>query len=196
MIINNFNGARNVTTLRSVTEGRLSDWTWLDLLFLFLGRFKGYALVLYSNPSSSIQARHVLEGQEVKGHALDCDWLKYGIVESVSLHSKCLFVDELPPDYRDMGEFRKLFSVAVNPPYCQVIWLLTQKPMMNPNSKWILTLRMWDAWLWLLVGTGPWSLWPLIITLLYERHFVRSIGSHLMYSTYVIGGTRKEGNCP
>ncbi|TRY75631.1 hypothetical protein TCAL_09736 [Tigriopus californicus] len=84
------------------------------------GRFKGYALVLYSNPSSSIQARHVLEGQEVKGHALDCDWLKYGIVESVSLHSKCLFVDELPPDYRDMGEFRKLFSVAVNPPYCQI----------------------------------------------------------------------------
>ena len=81
------------------------------------------------------------EGREVRdGHALDCDWLKAhkadgqaGQAETaeseegesspaaeISLHSKCLYVDRLPPDYRDMGEFRRLFSAVVSPPYCQV----------------------------------------------------------------------------
>ena len=41
-------------------------------------------------------------------------------VAEISLHSKCLYVDQLPPDYRDMGEFRRLFSAVVSPPYCQV----------------------------------------------------------------------------
>ena len=73
------------------------------------------------------------------GHALDCDWLKAHKADGqagqsenaeseeesspaaeISLHSKCLFVDRLPPDYRDMGEFRRLFSAVVSPPYCQV----------------------------------------------------------------------------
>ena len=73
------------------------------------------------------------------GHALDCDWLKAHKADGqagqsenaeseeesspateISLHSKCLYVDRLPPDYRDMGEFRRLFSAVVSPPYCQV----------------------------------------------------------------------------
>ena len=92
-----------------------------SLFSYFSGHFKGYGLVLYSSKASSIQARHVLEGTEVRGgHVLDCDWLKFGLVEEVSLHSKCLFIDRLPDNYRDMGEFRKLFSAVVNPPYCQV----------------------------------------------------------------------------
>ena len=36
------------------------------------------------------------------------------------LHSKCLYVDRLPPNYRDMAQYRKVFSVVKNPPYCQV----------------------------------------------------------------------------
>ena len=72
------------------------------------------------------------------GHVLDCDWLKTqngagaeqeggtaadnatAAADEISLHSKCLYVDRLPKDYRDMGEFRRLFSAVVNPPYCQV----------------------------------------------------------------------------
>ncbi len=34
--------------------------------------------------------------------------------------SKCLFVDNLPSQYRDMAEFRRVFSVVAKPPYCQV----------------------------------------------------------------------------
>ena len=93
----------------------------LSVSVSFPGIFKGYCLVLFRNKSSTIQARHVLEGHVVRGgHILDCDWLKPGLAEEVSLHSKCLYIDKLPPDYRDMGEFRKLFSSVVNPPYCQV----------------------------------------------------------------------------
>ena len=91
-------------------------------LFFFAGTSKGYGLVKYESKSSSLQARHVLEGYEVRnGHILDCDWLQYSNRESItSLHSKCLYVDKLPPDYRDMAQFRRLFSKIVNPPYCQV----------------------------------------------------------------------------
>ena len=31
-----------------------------------------------------------------------------------------LFVDKLPAGFRDLAQFRKLFSSIVNPPYCQV----------------------------------------------------------------------------
>lgn len=107
------------------------------------GEFKGYALILYQSKTSSLQAKYVLEGRVVRdGHLLDCDWLKMqtgsgagaGVEQQegadpaaaipsaaeISLHSKCLYVDQLPPDYRDMGEFRRLFSAVVSPPYCQV----------------------------------------------------------------------------
>ena len=90
------------------------------------GQFKGYACVRYSSKSASLQARHVLEGHEMRnGHILDCQWLKHRQSQSeepehYSLHSKCLYIDKLPADFRDMGQFRKLFSTVVNPPYCQV----------------------------------------------------------------------------
>ena len=31
-----------------------------------------------------------------------------------------LYVDKLPAGFRDLAQFRKLFSTIVNPPYCQV----------------------------------------------------------------------------
>ena len=31
-----------------------------------------------------------------------------------------LYVDKLPVGFRDLAQFRKLFSGIVNPPYCQV----------------------------------------------------------------------------
>jgi hypothetical protein len=31
-----------------------------------------------------------------------------------------LYVDQLPEGYKDMAEFRKIFSQLVSPPYCQV----------------------------------------------------------------------------
>ncbi len=91
------------------------------LLFLNIGDSKGYGLIKYSSSEAAAQARHLLDGRSVGNtHIIDCDWLSSGHVTFASLHSKALYVDNLPPGYRDMAEFRKLFSVVKKPPYCQV----------------------------------------------------------------------------
>lgn len=69
-----------------------------------------------------MQAKSLLDGRQLDGCVLCCDWLDSTHVTFESLHSKCLYVDRLPPNFRDMGEFRKIFSSIVNPPYCQVIF--------------------------------------------------------------------------
>ena len=51
---------------------------------------------------------------------LQVDWLSSSHVSYSSLHSKCLYVDNLPPQYRDMTTFRNIFSAVKNPPYCQI----------------------------------------------------------------------------
>ena len=37
---------------------------------------------------AALQARHVLDGQEVDGHLVDCGWLKEGTHHLSDLHSK------------------------------------------------------------------------------------------------------------
>lgn len=66
------------------------------------------------------QARHVLEGQEVRGHLVACEWVKEGTHPLATLHSKVLYVDKLPEGFRDLPQFRKLFAAVVTPPYCQI----------------------------------------------------------------------------
>ncbi|TRY74489.1 hypothetical protein TCAL_15657 [Tigriopus californicus] len=84
------------------------------------GESKGYGLIKYLSSDASAQARHLLDGREINQYRIDCDWLNSGHITFKSLHSKALFVDHLPPGYRDLGEFRKIFSVVKNPPYCQI----------------------------------------------------------------------------
>ncbi|KAF4525137.1 hypothetical protein B566_EDAN005079 [Ephemera danica] len=69
---------------------------------------------------TAMQAKSLLDGRQLDGCTLCCDWLDSNHVTFESLHSKCLYVDRLPPNFRDMGEFRKVFSSIVNPPYCQI----------------------------------------------------------------------------
>ena len=91
------------------------------------GQSKGYGLIKYVSSDAAAQARHLLDGRTVTcpknphlTYSLDCDWLNSSHISFKSLHSKALVVNCLPPNYRDMGEFRKIFSVVKTPPYCQV----------------------------------------------------------------------------
>ena len=102
---------------------------WFKLTFyLLLGESKGYGLIKYVSSDAAAQARHLLDGRTVtcpnNPHApvysLDCDWLNSAHITFRSLHSKALLVNSLPPNYRDMGDFRRIFSVVKTPPYCQV----------------------------------------------------------------------------
>ncbi|XP_063601909.1 ribonucleoprotein PTB-binding 1-like [Penaeus indicus] len=84
------------------------------------GESKGYGFVEYVTKEVALQAKSVLDGRETRDTVLVCDWLDPSHVTFASLHSTCLYVDQLPKDYRDMGEFRRIFSKVTNPPYCQI----------------------------------------------------------------------------
>ena len=85
-----------------------------------LGDSKGYGFVEYTTKEAALQAKNMLDGKQVENWILCCDWLDSSHITFDSLHSKCLYVYKLPKDFRDMGEFRKVFGSVVNPPYCQV----------------------------------------------------------------------------
>ena len=84
------------------------------------GEGKGYGFVEFQSRECGLRARSQLDGKVYEGQAMACDWLDTSAVTSAGLHSKLLYVDCLPDGFRDMGEFRKLFSTVANPPYCQV----------------------------------------------------------------------------
>lgn len=88
---------------------------------LCAGDSKGYGFVEYVTKEAALQAKNALDGKQILDTMAVCDWLDSSHVTLRSLHSKCLYVDRLPPNYRDMGEFRRIFSAVVNPPYCQVM---------------------------------------------------------------------------
>jgi hypothetical protein len=52
--------------------------------------------------------------------AIQVDWLNSSFIQYSQLHSKCLYVSNLPPNFRDLAQFRNIFSVVKNPPYCQI----------------------------------------------------------------------------
>ena len=87
---------------------------------MFTGESKGYGFVEYVTKEAALQAKNALDGRQLLEFTCVCDWLDSSHVTLKSLHSKCLYIDRLPPNYRDMGEFRRIFSSVVNPPYCQV----------------------------------------------------------------------------
>jgi len=84
------------------------------------GVFKGYGFACFQSKVAALQARHVLEGQEVRGYTIDCGWIKEGTHQLADLNSKVIYVDQLPVGFRDLAQFRKMFSKIVTPPYCQI----------------------------------------------------------------------------
>uniref|UniRef100_T1INE5 RRM domain-containing protein n=1 Tax=Strigamia maritima TaxID=126957 RepID=T1INE5_STRMM len=85
------------------------------------GASKGYGFVEYTSKTSALQARDLLDSKEIGSCRLRCDWLDPNRVTYKSLQSRCLFVDHLPPEFRDVDELRHVFSVIVKPIYCQVV---------------------------------------------------------------------------
>lgn len=91
------------------------------------GESKGYGLIKYVSSEAAAQARHLLDGRSVTDrenlhdvYKLDCDWLNSSHISFANLHSKALYVDHLPADFRDLREFKRIFS-TIKPPYFSVI---------------------------------------------------------------------------
>ena len=61
----------------------------ISVIYLIIsGEFKGYGFACFNSKVAALQARHVLEGQEVDGHVVDVGWLKEGVHQVTDLHSK------------------------------------------------------------------------------------------------------------
>ena len=120
--------------------------------FSFSGESKGYGLIKYVSSDASAQARHLLDGRLVGSHKIVCDWLDSSHVTFASLHSKILYVDCLPANYRDNAEFRKMFSVEKNPCYCMVSTACTTSFLMmvtthvHWNSQFFHSLKILSDW--------------------------------------------------
>ena len=84
------------------------------------GESKGYGLVKYESQEAAAQAKQFLNGKIMESEAIQVDWLNSSYIQYSQLHSKCLYVSNLPSNFRDLPLFRKIFSVVKNPPYCQV----------------------------------------------------------------------------
>ncbi|KAK6634493.1 hypothetical protein RUM43_011894 [Polyplax serrata] len=99
----------------------MSVFLILILVFdLLAGESKGYGFVEYASKETAQHAKNNLDGMLINDVTLCADFIDSTHITFESLHSKCLYVDNLPHNYRDMGEFRRKFSKVINPPYCQI----------------------------------------------------------------------------
>ncbi len=62
--------------------------TLYSIVVSVAGACKGYGLVRFGSQCAGLQARHVLEGQLIRGHTIDCGWLAEGTYLPADLHSK------------------------------------------------------------------------------------------------------------
>ena len=113
---------------------------------------KGYGFVEFQhNKEKSNQARMCLDGRKVGTCVLHCDFLEPDVVSFEDLHSRCLFIDHLPPSFDDAAELRDIFSRVVEPQYfevfleCHVAIAICKKGKnftVYSNSLWCCVLRV------------------------------------------------------
>ena len=88
------------------------------------------------------------------------DWLPSSITQYKSLHSKCLLVENLPPQYRNFTQFRKIFSCVAKPPYCQVRYRRYQ--IKNILFTYLITIQyQWQCSSHPNLFILPYSIWPM-----------------------------------
>ena len=80
---------------------------------LLSGQFKGYGFACFNSKVAALQARHVLEGQEVDGHVVDVSWLKEGVHQLSDLQSKVQTISAV----KSKGYLSKLQSFPLNTSY-------------------------------------------------------------------------------
>jgi hypothetical protein len=102
----------------------VKDYGEVKMYFLMIsertGISKGYGFVQYASKENALIAKSALNDKVIDTFQLVCDWLDSSHLTFNSLHSKCLYVDNLPRRFRDMSEFRAIFERIIKPPYCQI----------------------------------------------------------------------------
>ncbi|XP_036303315.1 ribonucleoprotein PTB-binding 2 isoform X1 [Pipistrellus kuhlii] len=84
------------------------------------GHSKGYGFVEYMKKDFAAKARLELLGKQLGASALFAQWMDVNLLAAELIHSKCLCIDKLPPDYRDSEELLQFFSGTHKPVFCQL----------------------------------------------------------------------------
>uniref|UniRef100_UPI00398F8CD0 ribonucleoprotein PTB-binding 2 isoform X3 n=1 Tax=Pristiophorus japonicus TaxID=55135 RepID=UPI00398F8CD0 len=84
------------------------------------GHSKGYGFVEYMKKDSAARAKSELMGKQLGPCILYVQWTDVDHLSADFLHSKCLCIDKVPHDYKDVKELTQLFSRMFKPVFCQI----------------------------------------------------------------------------
>ncbi|XP_069783542.1 ribonucleoprotein PTB-binding 1 isoform X2 [Narcine bancroftii] len=84
------------------------------------GHSKGYGFVEYMKKDSAARAKSELLGKQLGTRTLYVHWTDVNQLTLDLMHSKCLCVDKLPHDYKDLQGLQETFSSVYQPTYCQL----------------------------------------------------------------------------
>ncbi|XP_053868719.1 ribonucleoprotein PTB-binding 1 [Malaclemys terrapin pileata] len=86
------------------------------------GHSKGYGFVEYMKKDSAARAKSELLGKQLGMRTLYVHWTDVNQLTVDLVHSKCLCVGKLPPNYSDLEELRQVFSAVSAPTFCQLAY--------------------------------------------------------------------------
>uniref|UniRef100_A0A8C3FJT1 Ribonucleoprotein PTB-binding 1 n=1 Tax=Chrysemys picta bellii TaxID=8478 RepID=A0A8C3FJT1_CHRPI len=86
------------------------------------GHSKGYGFVEYMKKDSAARAKSELLGKQLGTRTLYVHWTDVNQLTVDLVHSKCLCVGKLPPNYSDLEELRQVFSAVSAPTFCQLAY--------------------------------------------------------------------------
>ncbi|KAG1666254.1 Ribonucleoprotein PTB-binding 2 [Nymphon striatum] len=101
------------------------NWSFM-MLNKYTKKFGHYGFVNYSNNESAIRAKNFFHNKNLNSSLLYCDWINGKLCTYDDLYSSCVFIENIPLNYRDFEDFRTIFSKVVKPRYCQIIMNRTQ----------------------------------------------------------------------
>ncbi|CAM5169808.1 unnamed protein product [Eretmochelys imbricata] len=86
------------------------------------GHSKGYGFVEYMKKDSAARAKSELLGKQLGTRTLYVHWTDVNQLTVDLVHSRCLSVGKLPPNYHDLEELRQVFSAISAPTFCQLAY--------------------------------------------------------------------------
>ena len=72
------------------------------------------------NKEKSSQARQMIDNKKMGSCTLHCEFLEPTILSFKDLHSKCISVDHLPPNYCNATELTNIMSRVQSPTFFRV----------------------------------------------------------------------------
>ncbi|XP_014448349.1 ribonucleoprotein PTB-binding 1 [Tupaia chinensis] len=84
------------------------------------GHSKGYGFAEYMKKDSAARAKSDLLGKPLGPRTLYVHWTDAGQLTPALLHSRCLCIDRLPPDFSDEDALRQALSAVHTPTFCQL----------------------------------------------------------------------------